>query len=47
MRHQADVGGGEGRETAWLALDEARRRLGFEESRAVLARAQARVRSAG
>jgi 8-oxo-dGTP pyrophosphatase MutT (NUDIX family) len=47
MRHEADVGGGEGRETAWLGLDEARRRLGFEESRAVLARAQARVGSAG
>jgi 8-oxo-dGTP pyrophosphatase MutT (NUDIX family) len=43
MRHTADVGGGEGRETAWLSLEDARRRLHFDDARAVLAQAHARL----
>jgi 8-oxo-dGTP pyrophosphatase MutT (NUDIX family) len=47
MRHTADVGGGEGRETAWLSLEEARGQLQFDDARAVLARAHDSLRTTG
>ena len=43
MRFERKIDGGEGRELFWGSAEEAGRRLTFEDTRALLARAHARV----
>jgi 8-oxo-dGTP pyrophosphatase MutT (NUDIX family) len=43
MRFEREVGSDEGRELFWGSAEEAGKRLSFEDTRALLARAQARV----